>query len=64
MGAPGADIAVGTWRVSYPGSGFPWAWIAGGLGGGLALLSAGALLLWRRRREELQEHPREELGLA
>jgi hypothetical protein len=63
-GRPWLNVAVGTWRISYPSSNFPWAWAAGGIGGGLALLPAGALLLWRRRREEIQERPREELGLA
>jgi hypothetical protein len=64
-GRPWLNVAVGSWRISYPGGGFPWAWVAGGVGGGLALLAAGALLLWHRRRgEEVQERPREELGLA
>jgi hypothetical protein len=63
-GRPWLNVAVGTWQISYPSSSFPWAWVAGGIGGGLALLSAGALLLWRRRREEIQERPRKELGLA
>lgn len=58
------DVAVGTWRISYPRGGFPWAWTGAGIGGGLVLLSAGALLLRRRRSQELQEHPRQELGLA
>ena len=63
-GRPWLDVSVGTWQISYPSSRFPWAWIAGGIGGGLAVLSAGALFLWRRRREEVQQRPREELGLA
>jgi hypothetical protein len=63
-GRPWLDIAVGTWRISYPGGGFPWAWAAPAIGGGLTLLAACALLLRRRRREELQKHSREELGLA
>jgi hypothetical protein len=63
-GRPWLNVAVGSWRISYPGGGFPWAWVAGGIGGGLALLSAAASILWRRRREELQQRPREELGLA
>jgi DNA-binding beta-propeller fold protein YncE len=63
-GRPWLDVAVGTWKVSYPGGGFPWTWVAGGIGGGVALPAAGALLLRRRRREELHEHARQELGLA
>lgn len=61
-GRPWLNVAVGTWRISYPG-GFPWAWVAAGIGGSL-LLSAGGLLLRRRRREELHEHGGQELGLA
>lgn len=64
-GRPWLNVAAGSWRISYPGGGFPWAWVAGGIGGGLVLLSAGgALLLRRRRGEEVQERAREELGLA
>lgn len=63
-GRPWLRVAVGTWRISYPGSGFPWAWAGAGIGGGLALLAAGALLLRRRRREEVHEHAGQELGLA
>jgi MYXO-CTERM domain-containing protein len=61
-GRPWLNVSVGTWRISYPSSGFPWA--GAGIGGALALLAAGALLLRRRRREELHEHARQELGLA
>ncbi|MFL5960594.1 MAG: hypothetical protein ACJ75G_10040 [Gaiellaceae bacterium] len=63
-GRPWLNVAVGTWRISYPGGGFPWAWVGAGIGGGLALLSAAALLFRRRRREEVHQHTREELGLA
>lgn len=63
-GRPWMNVAVGTWRISYPRAGLPWTWVGPGIGAGLALLSAGALLLWRRRSEELQEHARQELGLA
>jgi hypothetical protein len=63
-GRPWLNVAVGTWDVSYPRSGFPWAWVGAGIGGGLVLLAAGALLLRRRRGEEVHEHAREELGLA
>jgi hypothetical protein len=62
-GRPWLNVAVGSWRVSRPGSGFPWAWLGAGLGG-FSLLAAGALLLRRRRGQELQEHARQELGLA
>ena len=48
-GRPRLDVAVGSWRISYPHGSFPWAWLVAGIGGGLALLAAGALLLWRRR---------------
>ena len=58
------DVAVGSWRISYPHGSFPWGWVGAGIGGGLALLAAGGLLLRRRRREELHEHARQELGLA
>jgi hypothetical protein len=63
-GRPWLNVAVGSWRISYPSSGFPWAWVGAGIGGGLALLTAGALLLRRRRGEEPHEHARQELGLA
>ena len=63
-GRPWLDVAVGTWRISYPRSGFPWTWVGAGIGGGLSLLACGALLLRRRRGQKLQEHARQELGLA
>src|SRR2546423_9958757 len=63
-GRPWLNIAVGSWDVSYPSSGFPWTWVGAGLGGGLALLAAGALLLRRRRGQELEKHAGHELGLA
>jgi len=63
-GRPWLNVAVGSWRVSSPSSGLPWAWVGTGIGGGLALLSAGALVVWRRRDEKVEEHTREELGLA
>jgi len=64
-GRPWLNVAVGSWRVSYPSAGFPWAWVGAGVGGGLlALLAGGALLLRRRRGKELHEHARQELGLA
>jgi MYXO-CTERM domain-containing protein len=63
-GRPWLNVAVGTWRVSFPSSGFPWAWVGTGIGGGLALLAAGALVLRRRRSEEVHEHAGQELGLA
>jgi len=62
-GRPWLRVAFGTWRISYPG-GFVWAWLAGGVGGGLALLAALALLVRRRRHQELEEHAGQELGLA
>ena len=66
-GRPWADIAVGTWRVSPParaGSGFPWVWAGLAIGAALALLVVGALFLRRRRREKLEQHAGQELGLA
>ncbi|HKN63803.1 MAG TPA: hypothetical protein VJV76_05670 [Gaiellaceae bacterium] len=63
-GRPWLRVAVASWQISYPRPGFPWAWVGAGSGGGLALLAAGALLLRRRRGEELQQHPGDELGLA
>jgi hypothetical protein len=63
-GHPWLDVAVGTWRISDPSSGFPWAWLGAGCGGALALGAAGALFLRRRRGEEVEQHPGHELGLA
>jgi hypothetical protein len=64
-GRPWLNVAVGSWRISYPSAAFPWAWVGAGIGAGLlALLAAGALLLRRRRGKELHEHARQELGLA
>lgn len=63
-GRPWLNVAVGSWTVSYPRAGFPWKWVGPGIGGGLALLAASALLLWRRRSQKVEEHARQELGLA
>jgi hypothetical protein len=63
-GRPWLDVAVGSWRISQPGAGFPWAWAGAAIAGALTLLAAGALLLWRRRRQELEQHAGQELGLA
>ena len=63
-GRPWLNVATGSWSISYPRAGFPWAWVGAGIGGGLALLAAGALLLRRRRGQKVQEHARQELGLA
>jgi hypothetical protein len=63
-GRPWLNVAVGTWAISYPRDSFPRAWLGAGVGAGLALLAAGALLLWRRRSEKLEEHTRHEFGLA
>ena len=63
-GRPWLNVSVGSWRVSSPGAGFPWAWVGAGIGGALALLAAGALLLRRRRSEKVHEHTGQELGLA
>jgi hypothetical protein len=63
-GRPWLQIAVGSWRISAVGAGFPWAWAGGSIGGALALLAAGALLLRRRRGEKLEQHAGQELGLA
>lgn len=59
------NVAVGSWRITYPGGGFPWGWVGAGIGGGvLAVLAAGALFLRRPRREEVEQHAGEELRLA
>jgi len=65
-GRPWLQVAVGTWRISYPRSGFSWAWAGAGIGAGLAILAAAgaALLLRRRRRQEVEQHAGQELGLA
>jgi hypothetical protein len=55
-GRPWLDVAVGSWRISHPGSGSSWAWIGAGAGG--------VLLLRRRRSQELEQHAAHELGLA
>jgi len=52
-GTPKLDVAVGSWRVSQaPAAPFPWVWLAAGLGG-FALVSAGGVVLWRRRNGEV-----------
>jgi hypothetical protein len=59
------NVSVGTWRISYPRAGFPWTWVGAGIGGVLVLAAAGGgLLLRRRRSEEVEQHARQELGLA
>lgn len=63
-GRPWLNVAVGSWRISRPGSGFPWAWVGAAIGGALVVVAAGALLLRRRRREEVEQHAGQELGLA
>jgi hypothetical protein len=63
-GRPWLDVAVGSWRISYPRAGFPWAWVGAGIGGGLVVLAAAGLFRRRRRREEVHEHTGQELGLA
>jgi len=63
-GRPWLNVAVGSWKISYPRSGVPWVLVASGIRGGVLLLAAGALLLRRRRGQKLQEHARQELGLA
>jgi len=63
-GRPWLNVAVGSWRISYPRAGFPWAWTGAGVGGALALLAAGVLLLRRRRGKEVEQHAGQELGLA
>jgi hypothetical protein len=63
-GRPWLDVAVGSWRISYPSGGFPWAWVGSAIGGGLAVVVALGLLVRRRRGEEVQDRSREELGLA
>jgi hypothetical protein len=63
-GRPWLNVAVGSWRVSEPTGGFPWAWAGAAIGGALALVAAAVLLLRRRRREEVEQHAGQELGLA
>jgi hypothetical protein len=63
-GRPWLQVAVGTWEISYPRAGFPWAWAGAAIGGALALLVAGALLLRRRRSKEVEQHAGQEIGLA
>jgi hypothetical protein len=64
-GHPWLNVAVGTWRISYPSSSLPWAGIGAAIGGALLLAAAGVGLLVRRRRsEELEQHAGQELGLA
>ncbi len=63
-GKPWLRVAVGSWRVSYPSAGFPWAWAGAAIGAGLALLAGGVLLLRRRRHQEVEQHAGQELGLA
>ncbi len=64
-GRPLLNVAVGSWQISEAGGGgFPWAWMGFTIGGALALLAAGALLLRRRRNKEVEQHARQELGLA
>jgi hypothetical protein len=63
-GRPWLDVAVGSWSISYPRAGFPWAWTGAGIGGGFALLAAGVLLFRRRRDQKVEEHAGQELGLA
>jgi hypothetical protein len=63
-GRPWLRVAVGSWQVSYPSAGFPWAWAGAGIGGALALLAAGVLLLRRRHGKEVEQQSGQELGLA
>jgi hypothetical protein len=64
-GRPWLNVAVGSWRISYPSSGFPWVWFGTGIGGGLGLLAAGGVVLLRRRvGEKVDQHAGQELGLA
>jgi hypothetical protein len=63
-GRPWLNVAFGTWRISFPRAAFPWAWVGAVIGATVALFAAGALLLRRRRRQELEQHAGQELGLA
>jgi hypothetical protein len=65
-GRPWLRVAVGSWQISYPRFRFPWSWVGAGVGAALVLAAAlgGALLLRRRRGEELEQHAGQELGLA
>jgi hypothetical protein len=63
-GRPWLNVAVGSWQISHPRAGFPWLWAGAGAGGVLVLAVAAGLLLRRRRSQELDQHARQELGLA
>jgi len=64
-GRPWLNVAVGSWRISSAGGGgFPWVWVGPAIAGGCAVIAAGALLLRRRRGEEVEQHAGQELGLA
>lgn len=49
-GRPWLRLDTATWRLSPASNGFPWSWVAFGIGGVLAALTAAALVLQRRRR--------------
>jgi hypothetical protein len=42
-------LDTATWRLAPASDGFPWSWVAPGIGGALAALAATALVLRRRR---------------
>jgi len=49
-GRPWLRLDTTSWRLSPASDGFPWSWVAPGIGGGLAVLAAATLMLRRRRR--------------
>ena len=64
-GRPWLNVAVGSWRISETSGGFPWLWVGTGVSSAFAVLLAGGVLLLRRRRhKEVDQHARQELGLA
>jgi len=58
-GRPWLTLDTATWRLSPASNGFPWSWVASGIGGVLAALASAALVLRRRRRSDELER---ELG--
>jgi hypothetical protein len=63
-GRPSYHVTVANWHVTAfagPRAGFPWVWIASGIGG-FVLVFGGGGLWWRGRRERQDQHARDVLG--